>query len=106
MNEWTDRKLNLPPIPPGVGYDLRKGFVDSDRLPGYHETVEVTRLEHFTAAERQRAAMGGLIAVAVYVLFMLALLAYVGAIDTGADDPAPVTPTTYGWPGPTGGPVG
>lgn len=103
MNEWTDRKMNLPPIPGGVGFDLRKGFVESDRLPGYDEVVEIPPLEHFTAAERHRAGVAGMIALALFVLFVLVLLAYVGAIDTGADDPSPVTPTTYGWPGPNGG---
>lgn len=107
MNSWdaTDRKLNLPPIPGGVGFDLRTGYVDSDRLPAYGEVVEVTPLEHFTAAQRHRAGVAGVVALALYVLFVIVMLAFAGATDDGSDDPAPVTPTTYGWPGPTGGPL-
>lgn len=98
MNDHPDRKMNLPPIPGGVGFDLRKGFVESDRLPGYDEVVELPPIQHFTAAERHRAAVGGVIALGLYLLFLLAMLAYVGAIDTGADDPAPLTPAPAPWP--------
>lgn len=93
----------MTPPPPHMRYDLRHGFVDDGPLAG--EAPDLGDLEHATADQRHRAAVAGLVAIALYVAIMILLTCYV-ATQQWAPAPGPtVTPSTYGWPGPTGGPT-
>lgn len=89
----------LPVIPQSIAFNLNTGFVD--RPPAAAEVrVELPRLQQHLASERRRAGVGALIILVAWVLLVL-IMAFMPA---RSDDPGPiVTPTTYGWPGPTGG---
>jgi hypothetical protein len=90
----------LPVIPREVGFSPRIGFTYGGQPAA--ERVELPPLHSFTERERRRAGVGAFLVIALWALLMIMLATM--PYGTTNDDPGPiVTPSTYGWPGPTGG---
>lgn len=94
----------MTPPPPGMRYNLRRGFVDDGELSLEQVPEPITPA---VADARHRAAVAGVVALGIYILIMVALAAYVTHAQWSTPAPAGsvVTPSTYGWPGPNGGPT-
>lgn len=91
----------LPHIPPQVGFSNRTGFTYGN-VPDSAERVELPPLHSFSERERRRAGVCAFLIIALWALLlaMLAVMPY----GTTNDDPGPIVmPSTYGWPGPSGG---
>ena len=93
----------MTPPPPGMRYDLRRGFTYDGSLP--NDPGAVVDQPPVRERDRHRAAAAGIIALGLYVVMMLVLTAYVMHAQWSTR-PAPVAPVVTPSPYvPTGGPA-
>lgn len=97
----------MTPPPPGMRYNIRHGFDDHGPLTGKPSRDLLLPTEEIpAAADRHRAAVVGVIVLGAYLLMLLGLTWYVAHVEWSPAPGPTVTPSTYGWPGPEGGPTG